>query len=83
MSVYLSLVLTSDISLSKITKGNFPLWITKTKQEIIAFEFAFVCVFMSMLMSQAFMDFFVSSFVLLYVASDDDNALQVLFTNTN
>ena len=55
----------------------------KTKWKIIAFEFAFVCVLMSMLMSHAFMDFFASSFVLPYVASDDDQALQVLLTNTN
>ena len=30
-----------------------------------------------------FYDFFVSSFVLPYVASDDDQALQVLLTNTD
>ena len=38
-----SLVLTSDISIGKITKYiNFPLRFTKTKQKEFSFEFAFV-----------------------------------------
>ena len=95
-----SLVFTSEISiLSKITKINFPLRITETKQKEFSFEFAvvppiayarsrmLVLMLMSMLMSHASVDLYVLSFVLscayAYVAGENQAYQVYKFLHTH
>ena len=58
----LSLVRTSDISISKITTKNYPLRFTKAKQKEFCFEFAFVLAQLMLVVSCSYVDAYVARF---------------------